>query len=99
MYTFIQSIEAKHIIDTKFSVIATSKDLLLYVLTADLRNPFSGYIYRGVLNFQKYLTPINFKPAKRFDLISMQEHGKYFISYQVDEEVQFLEAVVPRAWG
>lgn len=79
-YVNMQSIVIESPTRIELSVVATTNDLVLYVLTDSLAKPLVVYRYTGITKFKEFTTGVTIPRAQRFNVLKAKVLGKELIS-------------------
>lgn len=64
----------------ELSVVASTNDLMLYVLTDSIAKPLVIYRYTGITKFQEFTTGVTIPRAQRMNVLKAKVLGKELIS-------------------
>lgn len=65
---------------TELSVVSTTNDLVLYVLTDSVAKPFVVYHYTGITKFKEFITGVTIPRARHLNILKAKVINKELIS-------------------
>lgn len=92
-YVNLQSIVIESPTTVELSVVTTTNDLVLYVLTDSVAKPLVVYRYTGITKFKEFTTGVTIPRAQRLNILKAKVLGKELISLiSEDLAVMIIEA-------
>lgn len=79
-YVNIQSIAIELPTKIELSVVSTTNDLVLYVLTDSVTKPLVVYRYTGITKFKEFTTGVTIPRAQRLNVLKAKVLNKELIS-------------------